>query len=67
MQRKTEKNSRVVFSAKTLLHNWNKGSYSNLEFSYKKEIVKHFFTPSFPITAYMLTIHTILETREIVG
>ena len=26
-----------------MLHNWDKSSYSNLEFSYKKEIVKHFF------------------------
>lgn len=38
-----EKDSRVVFSAKRLLHNWNKSSYSDLEFSYKKEMVKHFF------------------------
>lgn len=41
--KKDDKNSRVVFSAKTLLHNWDKSSYSNLEFSYKKEMVKHFF------------------------
>lgn len=41
--KKDDKNSRVVFSAKTLLHNWDKSGYSNLEFSYKKEMVKHFF------------------------
>lgn len=38
-----EKNSRVVFSAKTLLHNWGKSSSSHSDLTYKNEIVKHFF------------------------
>lgn len=38
-----EKNSRIVFSAKTLLHNWDKSSSSHSDLTYKNEIVKHFF------------------------
>lgn len=38
-----EKNSRVVFSAKTLLHDWDKSSSSHSDLTYKNEIVKHFF------------------------
>lgn len=41
--KKDEKNTRAVFSAKTLLHNWDKRNPSLFDFSYKKEIVKHFF------------------------
>lgn len=38
-----EKNSRVVFSAKTLLHDWDKSISSHSDLTYKNEIVKHFF------------------------
>lgn len=38
-----EKNSRVVFSAKTLLHDWDKSNSSYSDLTYKNEIVKHFF------------------------
>lgn len=41
--KKDEERACAVFSAKTLLHNWEKDNSSHFEFSYKKEIAKHFF------------------------
>ncbi len=41
--KKDEKNSRIVFSTKTLLHNWEDSNSSHSDLTYKNEIVKHFF------------------------